>query len=119
MNTTDGAMTAAKAQTESSITRIYLLSHNNMVIMKKAPAKKPLYISLFVVVTGIAVMCFFLLRSPEETKTSSTTSTNVPDIPHPNQTFTMPAEEHAHEGTWLQWPHNYEDPSRKLVLGSK
>ena len=39
----------------------------------------------------------------------------VPSIPHPDQTFTMPAEEHPHEGTWLQWPHDYEDPSRNLV----
>ena len=21
--------------------------------------------------------------------------------------YTMPSEEHAHEGTWIQWPHNY------------
>jgi agmatine deiminase len=30
----------------------------------------------------------------------------VPKI-HTKQTFVMPAEEHAHEGTWLQWPHDY------------
>ncbi len=30
---------------------------------------------------------------------------------HPDlfsQTYTMPAEDEAHEGTWLQWPHQYE-----------
>ena len=25
-----------------------------------------------------------------------------------SQTYTMPAEEQQHEGTWLQWPHQYE-----------
>ncbi len=25
-----------------------------------------------------------------------------------SQTYTMPAEENQHEGTWLQWPHQYE-----------
>ena len=24
------------------------------------------------------------------------------------QTYTMPSEELLHEGTWLQWPHQYE-----------
>jgi agmatine deiminase len=32
---------------------------------------------------------------------------NVPAIPNPESFYTMPPEEHWHEGTWLQWPHNY------------
>ncbi len=34
---------------------------------------------------------------------------DIPAIVPPNDTiaFTMPSEEVAHEGTWLQWPHKY------------
>jgi agmatine deiminase len=31
----------------------------------------------------------------------------VPRIRDPTASFTMPHEEHVHEGTWLQWPHDY------------
>lgn len=31
----------------------------------------------------------------------------VEPAPDPQLTFTMPAEEALHEGTWLQWPHNF------------
>ena len=33
--------------------------------------------------------------------------TTVPPIPDPEHVLCMPSEEEAHEGTWLQWPHNY------------
>lgn len=40
----------------------------------------------------------------------------VPPIPDPGRQFFMPSEEEPHEGTWLQWPHNYEgNKSRRLV----
>ena len=40
----------------------------------------------------------------------------VPPIPDPNRHFFMPSEEEPHEGTWLQWPHDYEgNRSRHLV----
>lgn len=32
---------------------------------------------------------------------------NPPQPATTDATFTMPAEEEPHEGTWLQWPHNY------------
>lgn len=35
-----------------------------------------------------------------------TVSCKKPDLSDSN-TYTMPAEELKHEGTWLQWPHNY------------
>lgn len=31
----------------------------------------------------------------------------VPKIRNPDAFFVMPAEEQPHEGTWLQWPHDY------------
>jgi len=31
----------------------------------------------------------------------------VPSLPDNDDRFTMPAQDHPHEGTWLQWPHNY------------
>ena len=31
----------------------------------------------------------------------------VPRIRDPDAFFVMPEEEHPHEGTWLQWPHDY------------
>ena len=31
---------------------------------------------------------------------------SVLPVDDPQQIFTMPDEEHLHEGTWLQWPHN-------------
>ena len=35
------------------------------------------------------------------------TMANVPEISDPNNIYTWPAEDEPHEGTWLQWPHNY------------
>jgi agmatine deiminase len=48
-------------------------------------------------------------------KSSHTTANGdlVPPIPDPDRRFVMPAEEEPHEGTWLQWPHDYE--GRQLV----
>ncbi len=47
---------------------------------------------------------------------SATVPGNVPAIPDPDRTFTMPAEEDPHEGTWLQWPHNYGSNRRRNLV---
>ena len=43
----------------------------------------------------------------------------VPEISDPESIFTMPAEEAKHEGTWLQWPHNYTTSRGGIIFGRK
>lgn len=37
---------------------------------------------------------------------------NVVSVPEDSIAYTMPGEEEEHEGTWLQWPHNYTYPNQ-------
>ena len=39
--------------------------------------------------------------------TIRTSEAAVPPIRDPDTTYYMPSEEEPHEGTWLQWPHNF------------
>ena len=38
---------------------------------------------------------------------SKQSTVKVPFLPDDNNRYTMPAQDHVHEGTWLQWPHNH------------
>jgi agmatine deiminase len=48
----------------------------------------------------ILVMVFFSCSKPDPTKSNSPTTSKV--------LYTMPEESEPHEGTWLQWPHEYQ-----------
>jgi agmatine deiminase len=45
--------------------------------------------------------------SSSSSSSSSSVVVLVPPIPDPEHICCMPSEEEPHEGTWLQWPHNY------------
>jgi agmatine deiminase len=53
-----------------------------------------------------SAISFFCCDTPKET----TSTPNVPDKEKEQVTilYIMPAEDERHEGTWLQWPHEYQ-----------
>lgn len=53
---------------------------------------------MFLFIIGLVVMSSCQLLKDLE---------NTPQLHHQQAIYTMPAEEATHEGTWLQWPHNY------------
>jgi agmatine deiminase len=48
----------------------------------------------------ILVMAFFSCSKPDPTKSNSPATTKI--------LYTMPEESEPHEGTWIQWPHEYQ-----------
>ncbi len=59
--------------------------------------------------TTLVLTCFMAILigcSTDDDMTQQQTSNTDPDN-LPNTIYTMPGEEEMHEGTWLQWPHNY------------
>lgn len=53
---------------------------------------------------SLAVLAITMLSMNKSAKANRQT---IVDIRDPDSVYTMPSEEEAHEGTWIQWPHNY------------
>lgn len=49
-----------------------------------------------------------MFKFRKKNKRNQEPNSDVPRIPNPEAFFFLPAEDdHPHEGTWLQWPHDY------------
>ena len=69
--------------------------------------KKNIFVTLVLLglIAVVLLLMFSLLRRPRDKAIKSTapSAARVEDIAK----YIMPPEEALHEGTWLQWPHNY------------
>lgn len=61
------------------------------------------------ITTGVAIT--LLLGFTSSCSKDKDDDKNI-SVPADAIAYTMPGEEEEHEGTWLQWPHNYEYPNQ-------
>jgi agmatine deiminase len=57
--------------------------------------------------TLCATVLFAVLMFSSKSNRAAAAEKTVVAIRDPDNVYTMPAEEEPHEGTWLQWPHDY------------
>lgn len=57
--------------------------------------------------TGISLLGAAAMSGVYFLFSATPASAAVPVIQDPDNVYTWPAEDGPHEGTWLQWPHNY------------